>query len=501
MGITRTAGLIVIGVLLAGLSLTACQGDNGGPLDTGGDSSDDTLFDGTLYFSGRWAGVTGTYSLNLKTLDAFYITDLVGKLMKTAGTADAILLTDVLEQMWLMNAVTGDAVLLGAIPSMSLAPNGRKYFYTDPYSGALYEGHVGATGGRLFAADGRFGSHSPSMQRAAYLTAAGLVITDSDNLAPIAANLTSYVKPNESIVLPATGNYFPQWSHDESRVAAALTLQDNDSGYQWRVGFVFDLEGKVKFFLANNPSDPLWSASDRYLVYVSNNSLFYWDFVTEENVLIFGGATTVSSHARLNDEGNYLAFVRTEADGRTGGQVWDAEQDLMLTAVPAAANEAFSLEWLRRAYCAEGENTAPAIVDLEVLVNGVPEAEPVIDAGDVGAFRLSLDDAECNLARGVLLYTTGDSLFLPWSLNLPDDAGCDDQVYEYPAPALLPGEYAFAFVAEDVCGAAGDAATVTVTYTDDDDDDDNDDDDNDNNDDNDNDNNDDDTSPVEDGAE
>ncbi|NLH47000.1 MAG: hypothetical protein GX444_00190 [Myxococcales bacterium] len=471
--------LFAIAVALTGLP--ACHGESKGPPDEDTPADDSVSFDGSIYFSGTWLGQAGTYELNLDTREAKLLSSVVGVFMQTAGATDAILLLTAQNEAVILRPSDGQIIPLTTTTNAYLAPNGRKYFYHDPESNTLYESHVDATGGRSFAADGRYGAHSPDLERVAYLNNQGVVLTDADNTSPTQVDFTGLVKPDETFIVPESGDYFPRWSPDGERVVVSVMVANADGSFNRGLAIVTDRAGVLQFYLANSPTEPAWSADGKLLYYISEKTIYAWDFDAEQNLYIDGGSNTVNSKIRLNRKGNYLGFVRLASDGRTGAQVYDQADGASTIIVPSANNGASSLDWPRQSYCTAGGNAAPTLTKVEVLVDGVVQENPQVTPPSVAVLRLYLSDGDCNLRHGVALYQTGDNIRRPVSLNLPADAGCNNQTTDLPAPVLAPGTYEISLTVEDICGSASGPATFPLTYLEAaDDDDDNDDNDNDN---------------------
>jgi hypothetical protein len=498
---TRRYLNIVTMLLVAAVVLGGCYREDKGPPDE--DEVDrSTGFSGTFYFAGLWDGDPGSYSVNLETLEATKLSDTVATFMQTSGEADKLLLVDAEANIQLVDVETTITRTLGSGADAFLAPNGRKYFVHDAETGELMEHHIEADGSRLVVPDGKYGAYSPDMAKIAYLSTAGLVIANPDNSEPIFVNLLGFLHAGERFVPPPTGDFFPRWTTDGKNVAAAVVIANEAGTTVGGLIAVADRDGALITFLANEPVEPAWTPDGHVLYYVSANSIYSWDLVGEENRLISGGSNSLNNRQRVNAEGTYLAYVRTDYEGETGVFVWNTAEDKTIEAVRRSTAGARAVAWPGEPYCAGNGNQAPRISTAKVAVDGELVDNPLLSPNTVNTLQVKPIDEDCNLAGGVLMFSLGGDDLTALELSLPSGTGCNGEIVEYALPRLPAGAHDVRVVVEDLCGAQSDAAIVPMRYVlppaaapDDDDDDsvtdddtvgDDDDDDDDNNDNNDN---------------
>jgi len=469
------------------LFAVACHSSHLTPLSNIIPGTEMTGRTGTAYFSGLWMGVPGTYALDTDFLSVVQFSPFVAQAMRSSGTSDAMFLLDGKQQLWSMRLFDGQLTKLATPSQVNFAPNGRKYLYQTSGDSSLYEGHVGATGARLFADNASFPAYSHTMDYVAYLNTGGLMIVNSDNSAQVQVDLTSVMRPGETVVLPAVGDYFPQWQSGQNVVAASL-LFAGGAGAQRGVGVVVDAHDNVVFSLPNAPTDMVWSPDGWELFYISQDVLYFWDFHKNENVIVSDGR--VQAHqACVDDASKYAMYVQTDYLGNSTGAGFTIASREACPLFPAGANEAYSVAWPQAPFCKGGANHAPTLTAVDVLIDGAVQNNPTIAPGVNAVFRVLAEDVDCNLAHGVALFDQGDGVLRPLSLNMPAGAGCHGQSADMPPPSLSNGAYNLKVLVEDICGAQSQPVFVAVTYSgmsDDDDDTAPDDDDNDNdNDDND----------------
>jgi len=75
-----------------------------------------------------------------------------------------------------------------------------------------------------------------------------------------------------------------------------------------------------------------------------------------------------------------------------------------------------------------------------------------------------MQDADCNLAYGVALWTIEGQTWRPLTAHLPAASGCALPTVQLALPSMTDGVYSMQFAVEDVCGALSEPATLTVTY-------------------------------------
>jgi hypothetical protein len=415
---------------------------------------------GQMYFSGEFAGVPGTYLIDLTYQSATMIGPFVGRYMQTASP-DELFMIDDANQAWMVRAFDGQQTPLVKTQDALLAPNGRKFFYHDS-NGQLLEGLVDASGGRVFTADGRFGSHSPSMDKVAYLNSNGLAISDSDGGNVVQADLKSIVNTGEAFLVPTTGAYFPRWTADESKIAAAVVLENQTTKVQRGVGVVCDAKGNLLLYLENSPTDPNWSTDGTMFFYVSANIIYYWDFTTNKNVIVSGGSL-VSGNMRVGQNGAYMGYVQTGYENLSLAVGYDFTEHEVFLVLPPGSNQAYSVDWPVSSYC-PSSNSAPQIVDIESMVNGVVVPEIVVSSGVNAVFRIQGDDPDCNLTHGVAVYQIGSGPWIPLSWNLPAGALCNGNWADVLPPYEPSGKYTLNIRVEDICGAQSNIVSVPITY-------------------------------------
>ncbi len=454
------------------LLLVDCdRGGNGD--DDDDDDSPAPVIDAKMIFSGKWQGIAGTYLLDIKENDVTYLNNDLMLELQTSGYTDEYLFIDQGAQV-LIGEFDGNATrtIVEARYAL-LAANGRKFFYNDPTSGLLYEAAVAGEGGVLFSDIARYGAHSPDLSRVAYLTADGLVVADADDTNQVWVEYPPFKDTEEYFALPEEGDFFPRWTPDGSLVAASITLEQYANNYRHNLLVIVEADGEPVTYIANG-TQPRWSADGRRVYYNSNNQIYVWDLDEETNTLIAGGGDTLNYDHKLNDDGALIGFIRQNETGETSGHLVSLESNAPLKVVPDADGGMLTFDWVRESYCENG-NSAPTLL-AQGVINGEQTGTPIVTPGVEAQVQLSMQDADCNLAYGVALWTVEGQNWRPLSAHLPAASGCALPNVQLALPQLADGTYALQFAVEDVCGALSEPATLNVTYQgfggDDDDDDD-----------------------------
>jgi len=448
--------LIILMLILA----FGCQRDSKDPPDEEEPETTPEL-SGSLLFSGYWQDLAGIQTIELENREVTFFNNVLSTDIQVSGTENEFLFVDELGEALIANLDTGDSNIVAAAQQIRLAPNGRKFFYNAPSGVGVYAGTAASFGGVLFNADASYAAFSPDLSQVAYLTLEGLVIAKADNGDPTPVDFPS-LQSNEAFALPSGSDFFPRWSSDGSMLAASVTVINTDTDYVRNVLIVVEQDGTLVIDISNG-THPIWGASNDFVYYISGDQIWSWNLAEETNELIAGGPETGNHYQRVNGQGDYIAFIRTDEAGLTSALIIDLTTKAPYEIVPPATNGVLSLAWLREPYCAEEENSAPTVT-MEIRVNGSPEENPVITPADEAVFHLTLADADCNLAYGVAVYSTDQTTWSPLSVSLPAGSGCQKTFVDLPLPELPDGAYSLTIALEDICGARSNQTSASVTY-------------------------------------
>ncbi len=436
---------IIVFCLISACSLKSLNTEtDDGPAQ---EQDDEYVIDEVVIWGGIYNDLPGVHLSDLAAgkISTLFEADFIG--LDIAAGADSFLLTlDDETTSFVMR--DGSRTQTEATASAFLSPNGRRIIYSK--EGDLRQCAVSSAGSELIAKSATRGSYDAAMNQIAYSTQEGLFIRNTQS------------GEARHIYLSFAGQFetagddpglMPAFSPDGLLVAAPMVVWEN--GGKGIRTYVYEIEKNLELTWIGGARFPIWSGDSRMLAYDSDSRIYIWDL--DEEVANRQVVYTESTMPRFSPGDDFLLFVEGDLDDGNLS-VQDLNVNIPTPVIENSDSPITGHDWMREPYCADA-NAAPAVSGIEILVDDIAQEAPVdVPEDSEVKVRLTISDADCNLAHGIAFCRHGgESRAIQFDFP---NASCETFTEEITLPDAYEGQIDLSFSVEDDCGAGGEGQAV-----------------------------------------